>query len=490
MGIFSQAVRAISLPREQKMSAIAASIPTWDSNVAQYQQHTPQSYPQLAHEGYMLDELVFACVEARATSASEPRMAAYRGDEKVETANPSLTLLNHPNPFTDAATFWGGVVMCLDIGGNAYIEKVRSASGKLVELWLLRPDRTWVIPDQQQYIRGYKYIIGDKQFELPAENVIHFKTRHPLDDYYGLPPLSVLAGRIDLDIWVRQFSEAFFRNAGVPAGLLNIERSVTQQERELIKSQFRNDYGGPQGWHNTLVIGGGGATYQPMGLPLGPRGTAVGELDEINEARICMVMGIPPSVISTRIGLASSSYANRQSDIRLFWDGTLAPIYHYLGATLTSGLKDEYPDIERWAHDLSTVQALREDQDQKVERHTKIWLAGGCTWQEYRVAIGQSAEPDEPGMVLVPTTVTPTWSPDMLTEPEPEPAPMLPAAGAPALTAAQQAELLPSDTKPKPALPSGKALGGRIRDYADLELRDALAEHLLAVAESTNGHTS
>ncbi len=456
MGIFSQAVRAISLPREQKMSAIAASIPTWDSNVAQYQQHTPQSYPQLAHEGYMLDELVFACIEARATSASEPRMAAYCGDEKVETANPSLTLLNHPNPFTDAATFWGGVVMCLDIGGNAYIEKVRSASGKLVELWLLRPDRTWVIPDQQQYIRGYKYIIGDKQFELPAENVIHFKTRHPLDDYYGLPPLSVLAGRIDLDIWVRQFSEAFFRNAGVPAGLLNIERSVTQQERELIKSQFRNDYGGPQGWHNTLVIGGGGATYQPMGLPLGPRGTAVGELDEINEARICMVMGIPPSVIST----------------------------------LTSGLKDEYPDIERWAHDLSTVQALREDQDQKVERHTKIWLAGGCTWQEYRVAIGQPAEPDEPGMVLVPTTVTPTWSPDMLTEPEPLPLPTVVAPGAPALTAAQQAELLPSDTKPKPALPSGKALGGRIRDYADLELRDALAEHLLAVAESTNGHTS
>ncbi len=483
MGLFSDSVRA--LVPAQKAQAIGSVVPTWDANVPQYQKHTPQSYMQLAREGYMLDELIFSCIEARVTSASEPQMTAYRGDEKIEGTHPSLTLLNNPNPFTDAATFWGAIVMSLDIGGNAYVEKVRSASGKLVQLWLLRPDRTWVIPDQQSYIRGYRYRIGDKEFELPAEDVIHFKTRHPLDDYYGLPPMAVLAERIDLDIWVRQFAASFFRNAGVPAGLLNIERSISVQERELIKSQFKNDYGGPNGWNNTMVIGGGTATYQPMGLPLGPRGTAVGELDEINEARVCMVYGVPPSVISTRIGLHSSSYANRQSDIRLFWDGTLAPIYHYLGATLTMGLRDEYPDITRWAHDLSTVQALRDDEDDRHARVRADWLAGLLTWKRAQILLGEPPEPDEPGMVLIPTTMTQVWSDDLLTEPEPpEPAPVV----QPALngTANGQAAL---PTGQPPEVPA-KTFGQRLRKYADEDLAASLREHARVIEESRNGHTN
>ena len=204
-----------------------------------------------------------------------------------------------------------------------------------------------------------------------------------------------------------------------------------------------------------------------------------------------MAEGVPPSVIATRIGLASSSYANRESDKRLFWDGTLAPIYHYLGSTLTRGLRDEYPDIERWAHDLTTVQALREDEDKKHARAREDYLSGLLTWPKARQLIGEPEKPEEPGMLLVPTQMVQVWSDDMLKKPEPLLLPATPAADGPQLTAAQRAELMPDSVKPKPALPSGKSVfGQRIRKYADADLKDALAEHLTAIAESSNGHSS
>ncbi len=173
----------------------------------------PSSYHRNAREGYMLDEIVFDCVEFRATSAGEPPIVAYRhgSDEKLDQ-HPAVALLNNPNPFMGRT-----LSMFTDIGGNAYVEKVRSAAGKVVELWPLRPDRMRVIPDRQKFIGAYRYEIGEQWFTIPAENVIHFKTRHPLDDYYGLPPLAVIAGRVDLDVWTRRFTESFFRNAGVPA---------------------------------------------------------------------------------------------------------------------------------------------------------------------------------------------------------------------------------------------------------------------------------
>src|SRR3954465_2087434 len=315
MGLIAEAFRAL-VPESK--SAIAASIPTWESGVPQYQQ---ASYFRNARDGYMVDELVFDCVEFRATSSGEPPVIAWRktasGEEKIHE-HPAIDLMNRPNQWTNRSQFWGAISMSLDIAGNAYVEIVRSGAGKAVELWPLRPDRVRVIPDAPRFISGYLYTIGDKSFRMDANDVIRFKTRHPLDDYYGLPPLAVLAGRVDLDVWTRRFAESFFRNAGVPTGLLNIQRVVQESERAAIRRRFREEYGGLEGWHRMLVLDGGQATYTPMGLSMGPGGLAMDALGQQHEVRIVGAFGgIPPSLIPTIAGANSSSYANRVSDRQL-----------------------------------------------------------------------------------------------------------------------------------------------------------------------------
>ncbi len=411
MGFLASSLRAL-IPESK--SAIASVVPTWDNNRAQIPQSS--SYFRNAKDGYMLDELVFDCVEYRATSAGEPPMSAWvktgSGEEKIEE-HPVLDLFEHPNPFMGRSDFWGAVSMHLDIAGNAYIERVRSGSGKTVELWPLRPDRIRVIPDSQRFIAGYTYTVGDQQFRLDAKDVIRFKTRHPLDDYYGLPPLAVLAGRVDLDIWIRQFSEAFFRNAGVPAGLINIQRSVNQSEREAISRRFREMFGGPDGWHRIMVLDNGIASYSQMGANMDQ--LAMLELNQITETRILGVFGMYPSLIPTMAGIQGNrGQTAAVSDRQAFFETTMIPWFRSVDSTLSVALADEYPDIVRFEHDLSKVHALQEDEDKKHARWREDWKAGVVTLREVRAKIGLPDEPDEDGIVLVPTTMVPTHIDELL----------------------------------------------------------------------------
>lgn len=425
MGLITNALRALMPERK---TAVAATVPIWDQG---REQMPPFDYDRGARQGYMIADIVYACVELRATSAGEPPLCAYQltdsGEEKIEASHPALQLLARPNPFMGRSRFWATVVMHLDIGGNAYIEKVRSRAGKLVELWLLRPDRVRVVPDATTFIRGYQYTVGADTTFLPAENVIHLKTRHPLDDYYGLPPLAAAAGRVDLDVWLRQFSQAFFKNAGIPAGLLNIVRSMNAQERKETRSQFRDLYGGPEGWHRLMVIDGGQAEYTPMGLPLGSNGTAMPELNQINETRIMSVFGVPPSLIPSMAGIQGNrGQTAAVSDRELFWESTMVPLFRDLDSGLTLGLADDFPDLERIEHDLSKIKALAEDEDKRHARYREDFKGGLFTWEETRRELGAPEKPDTAGIVLVPTTMVPTWSDEMLVEPappEPVPAP-------------------------------------------------------------------
>jgi hypothetical protein len=186
-----------------------------------------------------------------------------------------------------------------------------------------------------------------------------------------------------------------------------------------------------------LVLDGGQATYTPMGLPLGSSGTAMPELNQILETRILGVFGVPASLITTMAGQGSSSYANRVSDRKLFWEETMVPIFRDLDDSLSLGLQDEFPDLLRIEHDLAKVQALQEDVDSRHTRWREDWKAGLVTWAEARQEIGLPEEPDESGVVLIPTVMVPTPSDQLveLDEPLPPPdavTPIAPSGGAPA----------------------------------------------------------
>jgi phage portal protein BeeE len=278
-----------------------------------------------------------------------------------------------------------------------------------VELWLLRPDRVKVVPDRDNYISHYEYNNGTGVDNIAAEDIIHLRTRHPFNDFYGMPPLMAAAGRVDIDNFMRDVVKGFLANSGVPAGILRLRAQVSEQDKALFRSRFRTDFGGGNAG-NVMVVTGDkdSADYTPLALPLGARGLVIPELDEIDEARIPMVYRVPPSILGSRLGMNSSSYGNRKSDREEFTQRQLVPEWQSVGSALTQSLLPEFGGADFLAFDQTTVAALQQDMD-AVSKRIMSELGGGArSLQESRKALGLSPEPDPNDTFLIPTNYAAT----------------------------------------------------------------------------------
>lgn len=410
MGLFAD---MLAIERKEER---LASVPAWD--VGRPKDRTGISFERAYLDGYSSNEIVYGCLEVIADTATEPSVIAERGPEgNAETLemHPASELINNPNPFDSEEDLIGLLQVDLGLAGNHYQHKVRSRRGVPVELWRLRPDRVRVVPDRDNFIRGYVYRIDDGEFFIEPQDLIHFKARDPFNPFYGMPALMPAAGRVDIDAFMRQFVRAFFENAAVPFGLLTMNKMMTRSERRLVREQLSQDFGGPGGWHNTMVVeGDGSAKYQAMGLPIGSSGVALPELDEIDETRIAGVFRVPQSLVGTRLGNKSAAYANRKSDREHFWQDRQAPEFRRMGGTYTRGLKADWPDIDRIRFDLGGVLALQEDKNELHARVRADLGAGILGQEEARRRLGYDNDIDPDDTFLIPSATLPTRADDLV----------------------------------------------------------------------------
>ncbi len=407
------------------MREMSATVPVWQKGVAQLQNFR---YETFARDGYMNNPLVYACIKELMSSAAEPRMQT-RSSPTAEWkhAGPIIELLERPNPWQDRYAFWQTVIMHRSIAGNAYALKVRSGSGRVVELGLLRPDRIRIVPGGS-FISHYEYHVGDGQiYDIPVEDIVHYKEPHPLSDFYGMPPMMAISGQIDVDTFMTNFVKSAFETGGMPGAVLSVKQKVSNEDKEAIRNRFRNTYGGPGGWHELLILDNAEASYTPMTMSLGTRGLVVPELDEIMEARIPMVFGVPQSLIGTRTSYQNGGYANKRAEAQDFWRGTLIPLYKDLAGTTSIGLSPDFFGSYEVAFDLDDVWALREDMDAVAMRWSNLAGKGVASVQEARAKVGLPAQWDADAVFLQPSSSVPTLGDDY-EEPEP---PALPAPSGP-----------------------------------------------------------
>jgi phage portal protein BeeE len=204
-----------------------------------------RSYANAADAGYRQNELVFACIQEYITSASEAILQVGNDDEDgnlVPTTNQrALQLVAKPNPSMDTVAFLEAMHMQLLIGGNVYLFTPRSAIGTISGMYWLRPDRIRIIPNQMTgEAAAYRYTLNGQPYIIPAEFMGHHKTTDPLNDWYGLGNLQVLAKMVNLDTDATDFARSVFENKGVPAGFLKVARRLnTQDEADQIRRNWQ-----------------------------------------------------------------------------------------------------------------------------------------------------------------------------------------------------------------------------------------------------------
>jgi HK97 family phage portal protein len=410
----------------------------------------PDTDPKSLQLAYTRNEIVYAAIQRRATSAVGPRLrieqrTSAKGEWSETEGHPLRRLLMRPNPSMDESAFLKSIIVSLDVAGEFYAEKVRSPAGAIVALHPLDPAKTFPVPGAEG-VTDYEFRDGTTIVRIPAANVLVRREWNLASRWHGLSPLAVCLGSVDADMAQTDYIRAFFNNAGVPSGVLKVKGTYTQEQADMLRGKWREKYGRLWGKQHDVAVLDDNAEYQQLGSGLETLDSQT--LRSFTESRVCMVFDVPPLIIYAYVGLLRATYSNLKEAWAGFWDATLTPLYSEIASWLLWDLLPEFEDAERiyservrLSWDLSTVPWLQEDVTAMQERARANFQAGALTLNEFREAIGQ--KPDAFGDYYIRKLIdVPTLRDTAVALPEP-----------PRTTISEAAP--PADATPPKQLPAG-----------------------------------
>lgn len=359
------------------------------------------------------NSVVGACVNWMARTFPEAGLGVRRYDaetqQKVIVADhPFTQLMTRPNPFFSGRLLRMALATDFIVSGNAYLIKVRSATGAVVELWWA--PSTTITPDTKQsderghfegssekpFISGYSYDVGNagQELSIPTEDVVHMR--------YGIDPDNTQLGRSPLASAYRElftddeganFTASVLRNFGVPGVVLapgDGIGAVSDAELEEIRDAWSNQFGSDNRGRLMVMRGKTEVTT----LSWSPEQMNLRELRRIPEERVSAVLGVPAIVAGLGAGLDRSTYSNMAEAREMAWESGLIPIQRLIADDLSSQLLPDFDD-DRMAEvffDYSDVRVLQADATDLARRWRELVQGSIAKRSEARAALGLPTE--------------------------------------------------------------------------------------------------
>ena len=344
---------------------------------------------------------VYSAVKLRADALTRPPLRVYRsGDDAgasrralVEPSHPVARLLERVNPWYTRADLWRATEIYLCLWGAAFWAIARGEDGT-PELWPLRPDRMAVIPDRRRYVRGFVYR-GDpgsvSSGSLPSgslpmdtvaytpDEIVWLRYFNPLEELAGLSPLAPARLSADMGHEGLHFNRHLLRNSARPDFLLLTNQEMNETQLEDFYARWEMRYQGPGNAHRPAVAS---AVRDVKTLGLSHR-----DIDFIQGLRwsleeVSRTYGVPKLLLGD---FERATYANVQASERMFWRNTIVPEVRFLEEQLNRMLLPRlgYPQLSV-EFDLSVIEALQEDENNRVQRETALLDRGVLTINEVR----------------------------------------------------------------------------------------------------------
>ncbi|MCK0098877.1 phage portal protein [Qipengyuania sp. S6317L1] len=276
--------------------------------------------------------------------------------------------------------------------GNGFVQIIKDASGRPIELFALRPDRVSVVAGPDGWPCAYNYsVLGDK-ITLPVEDedgwpsVIQIKTMHPLDDYMGAGALAAATQAVAIHNAASEWNRALLENAARPSGALVYEQGdgsgLTHEQFERLKGELEAAFSGSVNAGRPMLLDGG-LRWQSMAMS--PADMDFATLKSAAAREIALAFGVPPMLLGLP---GDNTYANYREANRALWRLTLLPLAEKLFSALREGLSPWFRD-GTIGIDLDRITALSEDRE-------RLWKqvsdADFLTRSEKRELLGLKAE--------------------------------------------------------------------------------------------------
>ncbi len=340
-------------------------------------QPTPTNYNTYIKQ-YADAAWVYACVDRIATKFAGVPIKLYRTTKKNGVSSeeevfdhPIINLLKKPNPFTSGYDMREGTTSFQELTGNAYWLLDSFVDGKPTEIFPLNPKRVRIEPSAPNFIGGYIYDRGmGKTIKIPPEFIIHFKYFNPMDDYYGLAPLSAARFAVETHSFGDKYNLNFFKNSAEPRGALTTDQNLTTDQVDRIKTAWKAYHHGTDKAHRVAILHGN-VKWTNIGL-------TQKDMDFINSKKMTRedtlgVYNVPPAMVGI---FDHSNYANTKEQRGIFWMDNIFPkIKKYLN-TVNESLVAPFEDNLILKPDYSDIEELQEDRKARAESD-KIDIASG-----------------------------------------------------------------------------------------------------------------
>ena len=272
--------------------------------------------------------------------------------------------------------------------GNAYVQVIKDAAGRPVELYALRPDRVSVVAGEDGWPSAYAYRVGTRSVTIPLEdedggpNLIHVRSFHPADDHYGAGCLAAAEQAVATHNAAAAWNRALLENAARPSGALVLDSAdgsgLSADQFDRLRDELARTFAGAGNAGRPMVLEGG---LKWQALSLSPADMDFAELKAAAARDIALAFGVPPMLLGLP---GDATYANYREANRALWRLTLLPLAAKLLGALAEGLAPWFPDAVL-AVDLDRVTALAEDRERLW---TQVSAADFLSREEKRAMLG------------------------------------------------------------------------------------------------------
>lgn len=396
--LFGRKGTAAAIVPETKASAANSLMTAYSAHQPRF---TPRQYDQLAAEGYQKNVIAYRCIRLISQSAAAVPWVVYKRENGQRTrlqTHPLIDLLRQPNALQGATEFFSAVYGFYLIAGNSYIEAVRPQHAPPGELWPLRPDRVRVIPGRHGMPGAYRYQATGSHVDFAVNEltgqspVLHLKSFHPLDDWYGMSPLEAAAISIDQHNDAATWNASLLQSSGRPSGALvyrpgndAASQSLSDDQRRSLREDIAHFFSGSNAAGTPLVLEGG-LDWKEMSLNPKDMDWLAGK--DVSAREIALAFHVPPQLIGVE---GSLTFANFEQSRLALYDDAVLPLVGLLRDELNYWLTPLYGDDIELDMDLDGVEALS-------YRREKLWSrikdANFMTLNEKRQALGLSELPD------------------------------------------------------------------------------------------------
>lgn len=335
-----------------------------------------RKYHGFAQEGYIENVIAHRSVELIASGASSVKWKLFERDNEGKKRelkqHPLLALLAKPCCFQNQAGFIEALVSYRMIGGNSYILAVGPDGEAPQELHLMRPDRVSVIAGKGGYPAAYRHTAGHEQRDYPIHpvtgrsRVLHLKTFHPLNDYYGLSPVEAAAYSIDIHNDASGWNKALLQNAARPSGALVVKGEgdraghLSEDQYWRIKRQVDEQFAGRENAGRPLLLEGG---LEWKEMSLSPRDMDYVEARHSAARDIALAFGVPPQLLGIP---GDNTYSNLAEARLALWEQTILPLMQNVTDAFNGWLTAFYPGNLLLDTDTDGISAL-------ALRREKLW---------------------------------------------------------------------------------------------------------------------